>query len=310
MFKYKAGMRSDGPLLNGVGTASSKNMSNCAWLAVLALAFLRNDAPAGSAPRAIALPGSHVPKASYCANSPNSGVIQAPGNRRNMSVHSASQPIRVQRVDAVAHQYSTSFADDENPISEGGSWINGKAVGLDWADVRTVPGLALGVSLPSKYADPTAVLTGDWGSDQQAEGTVTVKTPLSSCCHEVELRLRSIIAPHSITGYEIVCSVSVSNPYLEIVRWNGPLNDFTYVSKVGIGCVDGDILKAVAVGDIISVYKNGAKVLEGKDQNFTGGSPGIGFYEDSNDVWNKLGFGNWRQFGFSRFSATDDLRAH
>src|SRR6266566_2363792 len=247
-------------------------MSNCAWLAVLALALLRHDAPAGSATGAIALPGSHVPEVSYRADSPTSGVVRAPGTRRNMSAYWASRPIHVQRVTAVAHNYSTSFADDEDPVSEGGSWINGKAVGLDWADVRTVPGLAFGVSLPSKYADPTAVLTGDWGSDQQAEGTVTAKAPISTCCHEVELRLRSIIAPHSITGYEILCSVSVSNPYLEIVRWNGPLNDFTYVSKVGIGCADGDILKAVALGDIISVYKNGAKVLEGKDGNYTSGS--------------------------------------
>lgn len=286
-----------------------ESMGNCAWLVVLALALLRHDAPAGSAPRAIALPGSHVPEVSNCANSPNSGVIRELGTSRNMSVHSALQPIHVQRVAAVAHNYSTAFTDNEDPISEGGSWINGKVVGLDWADVRTVPGLAFGVSLPSKYADPTAVLTGDWGSDQQAEGTVTVKTPLSTCCHEVELRLRSIIAPHSITGYEILCSVSVSNPYLEIVRWNGPLNDFTSVSKVGIGCADGDILTAVVLGDAISVYKNGAKVLEGKDGNYTSGSPGIGFYEDSNDVWSKLGFSSWRQFGFSRFSATDDVRA-
>jgi hypothetical protein len=283
-------------------------MSNCAWLAVLALALLRHGA-AGNAPRVTVFPGSHVPEVSYRANSPNCAVIQAPGTRRNMSVHSASQPIDVKRVAARVHNYSTSFAADEDPISEGGSWINGKSVGLDWADVRTVPGLAFGVNLPSKYADPTAVLTGDWGSDQQAEGTVTVKTPLFTCCHEVELRLRSIIAPHSITGYEILCSISVSNPYLEIVRWNGPLNDFTYVSKVGIGCADGDILKAVAHGDIISVYKNGAKLLESKDGNYTSGSPGIGFYEDSNDVWSKFGFGRWSQFGFSRFSATDDVRA-
>jgi hypothetical protein len=124
----------------------------------------------------------------------------------------------------------------------------------------------------------------------------------------VELRLRSTITPHSITGYEILCSVSLISPYLEIVRWNGPLNDFTSISKVGIGCADGDILKAVARGDIISVYKNGTKVLEGKDGHYARGSPGIGFYEDTTDMWSKLGFRSWSQFGFSRFSATDDVR--
>src|SRR5450755_2533009 len=100
-----------------------ERMSNWARLAVLALALLGHDVPAGSASGAIALPGSHVAEVSYCANrycenSPNSVVISAPGTRRNMSGHSASQPICVQRAAAVARNYSTSFADDESPISE------------------------------------------------------------------------------------------------------------------------------------------------------------------------------------------------
>jgi hypothetical protein len=284
-------------------------MCNFAWLAVLALAFLRHDAPAKSAPLSLALSGCHILEVPFRADNPNSILMGSLSTRRNMSVHLTSSRTYVQQVAAAVHNYSTSFEVDEDPISEGGSWKNGKAAGLDWADVRTVPGLAFGVSLPSKYADPTAVLTGDWGSDQQAEGTVKVRTFLTGCCREVELRLRSTITPHSITGYEILCSVSVSNPYLEIVRWNGPLNDFNYVSKVDIGCADGDILRAVAFGDVISVYKNGVKVLEGKDSHFRTGSPGIGFYEDRTDVWSKLGFSSWRQFGFSRFSATDDVRA-
>ena len=47
----------------------------------------------------------------------------------------------------------------------------------------------------------------------------------SSVFEEVELRLRTTITPHSITGYEVNCSVSTnsSNNYLQIVRWNGAL---------------------------------------------------------------------------------------
>lgn len=249
-------------------------MKNFAWLPALVLALLNQDAPMER------VASSLTPVAS-----------------------------EVQHTAAVTHNYSTSFAKDENPISEGDAWINGKAVGLDWADVRTVSGLASGVNLPSKYADPTAVLAGDWGSDQQAEATVNVKTPLTRCCREVELRLRTTIMARSITGYEILCSVAVSRPYLEIVRWNGPLNDFTYVSRSTVGCADGDVLRAVVIGDVISAYKNGAKVLEGKDDHFANGSPGIGFYEDRDDVLSKLGFSSWTEFGFSRFSATDDVRA-
>ena len=40
--------------------------------------------------------------------------------------------------------YSTTFPLTENPISEGGSWTNGGATGLGWANVQTTPGLSFG----------------------------------------------------------------------------------------------------------------------------------------------------------------------
>src|SRR5512135_3464606 len=40
--------------------------------------------------------------------------------------------------------YSTNFTRAENPISESGAWANGEADGLDWANVRTIPGFAFG----------------------------------------------------------------------------------------------------------------------------------------------------------------------
>jgi hypothetical protein len=64
-------------------------------------------------------------------------------------------------------QYSTNFPLTENPISEGGRWINGAAVGLDWADVQTTGGFAGGVGPASAaYADPTAIVSGTWGPNQ------------------------------------------------------------------------------------------------------------------------------------------------
>jgi hypothetical protein len=150
--------------------------------------------------------------------------------------------------------YHTLFPKAQNPISENESWINGGTVGFDWADVRTKPGIAFGTDLATQYADPTAVLAGTWGSNQEVERKVTVRKAFSDCCHEVELRLRTTIRPHAITGYEVLCSVVVGNPYLEIVRWNGPLNDFTYIGRTKLGCGEGDTLKAIAFGNRISPY--------------------------------------------------------
>ena len=34
----------------------------------------------------------------------------------------------------LVRSYSTDFEPDENPVSEGGIWINGLKEGIDWAD--------------------------------------------------------------------------------------------------------------------------------------------------------------------------------
>src|SRR5438046_7973905 len=37
--------------------------------------------------------------------------------------------------EAIAESYTTNFPLTENPISEGGNWINGLTNGIDWSDV-------------------------------------------------------------------------------------------------------------------------------------------------------------------------------
>src|SRR5438445_9866419 len=74
----------------------------------------------------------------------------------------------------LAQSYTTSFPGTENPISESGNWINGGTTGLDWGNVQTTAAKAFGVSLPSQFGDPTAVLTGSWGPNQTVTGTVRV----------------------------------------------------------------------------------------------------------------------------------------
>src|SRR3977135_3307741 len=51
---------------------------------------------------------------------------------------------RLQERQVVSHTYTTTFPLNETPISEGNEWINGKAVGLNWADVHTTRGMAFG----------------------------------------------------------------------------------------------------------------------------------------------------------------------
>lgn len=200
--------------------------------------------------------------------------------------------------------YRTSFQLDEDPISEGGMWINGREDGIDWCNVITRNGVAYGevsrmgvaerrveqgnlsptadtASPEGDYDDPTAVLTGAWGKNQTAKATVFSRNQTGEYFQEVEFRLRSTIAPHRCTGYEVFWRcLKTEEAYAEIVRWNGKVGDFTSLKKlVGprYGVMDGDLVEASIVGDVIKGYINGLEMISATDDTFDSGSPGIGF---------------------------------
>src|SRR5882724_1286228 len=113
-----------------------------------------------------------------------------------------------------------------------------------------------------------------------AQAVVHSVNQTSNVYEEVELRLRTTITDHSITGYEINfrCTSDASR-YVEIVRWNGPFGSFTYVKTTpGPGIHDGDVIKASIVGSTITVYINDKRVLQGTDRTYTSGNPGLGFF--------------------------------
>jgi hypothetical protein len=203
--------------------------------------------------------------------------------------------------------YTTAFPLSENPISEGGNWINGQAVGLDWHDVSTTPGLAIGHQSGSSYTDGTALLTGAWGPTQTVEAVVHTINPKESCYQEVEMRLRSNLTAHSCTGYEISFKATKSaSAYLIIVRWNGPVGDFTYLQNstgAQYGIAEGDTVKATIVGNVITAYINGVAVGTATDSTYTTGNPGMGFNLETNDA---TCIGTNGDYGFTRFTAMAD----
>jgi hypothetical protein len=219
-----------------------------------------------------------------------------------------------------AQSYTTNFLAIENPISEGGSWVGGQSAGGNlWGNIQTNGIMAFGVSEPTQFGDPTAILTKTFGPDQTVSGTVKIvgSAPTGTCCHEIELRLRMTISANSIRGYEAYCNVMSNNPYCHIARWNGPNGSYCNLDSNPSATFagDGDVLKATATGTnptTITLSKNGTTILTVSDsgQNcspggaagpFTSGSPGIGFY-DSQDS-------NWSNFGFSSFSAASSSSA-
>ena len=228
----------------------------------------------------------------------------SPQNKRCLSLLAAPVP-------AGTHgPYTTTFSHAENPISEGGRWLNGKADGLDWTDVRTTAGFAFGTEIggsrpnPQKYDDSTALLKGTWGPNQTVQATVHAVNPNQDgkVWEEVELRLRSSISPRNCTGYEVMFRCTkIPQAYCNIARWEGPLGKFTMLKETRgseYGVKDGDVVKATMIGRILTVYINGVQKIQLSDDKFASGNPGVGYYLEG-------ATGVIGDFGFSNFMATD-----
>jgi len=198
---------------------------------------------------------------------------------------------------AVPADYSTSFPATESPISESSNWTNGLAVGLDWNNVQTTPGKAFGAAISGGYDDCLAVLTNTtFASDQYAEAVVYRAGGYSpGVSHEIELLIRFSITANDAHGYEVLWNVTGE---LNVVRWNGPLGDYTAWnggSGPNIGApADGDVLRAEMTGSILTVYKNASLVLTAASETtYTTGQPGIGFWPTTGATLASLG---WKSF--------------
>ncbi len=201
--------------------------------------------------------------------------------------------------------YVAKLGVAEDPISENGEWISGKAVGIDWADVATTPNFAYGTeSSGGGYDDSMALLTGTWGPDQMAEATVHSINQNANIYEEVELRLRSSLSTHRSTGYEInFRCLKTAYGYTQIVRWEGPLGKFKYLASqqgAKYGVANGDVVRATIVGNVITAYINGIRMLRAKDETYGTGNPGIGFFLQGSSGVNQ-------DYGFSSFKASDRL---
>lgn len=175
--------------------------------------------------------------------------------------------------------FFTTFSATENPISEGGKWVCGGAVGLDWTNPQTSGGrLAatnIELSVPP-FNDSIAHLSTAYrtfNANQFAQGTVH-RVGGYTQGHEALLLLRFLIAPHVASGYEIYWS---TNGGLTLVLWNGPLNDFIPLTSVTPGIASaGDVLWAGITGSAITAKINGSTVLTYSDTTWSTGQPGVG----------------------------------
>jgi subtilisin family serine protease len=310
--------------INAIGTGPASAASNAVTPATVPGAPTIGAATAGNAQATVSFiaPGSNggSPITSYRVTSNPGGVTRTrAGSPQTVTglANGTSYTFTVQAINAIGTgpasaasnavtptaggggaSYTTNFPATENPISQGGMWINGKAVGLDWNNVQTTPGKAFAAAFVGGYDDPIAVLNTTFTANQYAQGTVYRAAGYSpSTNHEIELLLRFRITPDTARGYEILWG---HGGELNVVRWNGPYGSYTpLLGTIGpnIGAaVDGDVLRGEIVGNVVRVYKNGTLVATTPaDNTFADGQPGIGF-------WPRPG-ATLQSFGWKSFSA-------
>ncbi len=201
--------------------------------------------------------------------------------------------------------YSTNFPVAENPLSEGGKWVDGKVVGVDWNNPLSAGGKAYASTVsgtPSRYNDSVAQLSTSvhaFSASQYAEATVFLVNGYTATSHEAELLLRFSITAHNAHGYEILWGL---RGYIAVVRWNGNLGDYTALYDPGAGSIpppkDGDVLRAEISGNIITVKRNGSTVatVDVTSQGgtvYSSGQPGMGFWPVDGATPQNYGWKSW-----------------
>lgn len=203
--------------------------------------------------------------------------------------------------------FSTIFPVAENPISQGGIWLNGALDGGGWANCRVLaPGKVIGLQSGADFTDGTALLsTINTSNDLYCEGVVFDELAgASTGFPEVENRLCSLLSSGSNTGYEANYSMNQgASGYASIVRWNGGVGAFDELIRgdgAQFNVTHGDIIAFRKVGQTFISYKNGAEMLRFTDNSvskFTTGMPGIGFNRSPSG-----GGADNTKYGFSRWT--------
>ena len=200
--------------------------------------------------------------------------------------------------------YSTRFELDEDPLSEGGMWLNGRKDGIDWANIisrqrrglwgrdphgrqRNVASSRATSKRPRNPRTSATTTTRPQCSRANGEATSTPgrrvfsRDPTDEYFQEVEIRLRSTMTPHLCTGYEVFFRCLKTGGRLRgdraLERRRG---DFTSLKKLfgpQYGVKDGDVIEAHRCRQRPQGFVNGVELISATDDTFDSGSPGIGF---------------------------------
>lgn len=215
------------------------------------------------------------------------------------------------RAPTAATDFSTAFPATENPISQGGIFLNGGTDGTAWKDNQSA-GKAFATSIDTDgVTDCVSQLKRSFlacTSNQYSEATLFKVGGYGPgvTTHELEVFVNLTIASNSITGYELYLNIGGNHT---LVRWNGAHNDFSPLDSNNAGngnmpaYADGDVIRIERNGSALNCYHRtaaGSFILytTHSDTTYTGGNPGFGT-NPANDaggspVVSSAGIASWR----------------
>jgi hypothetical protein len=202
--------------------------------------------------------------------------------------------------------YTTAFPATENPISQGGIWLNGLTDGLDWNDIQTSVGkayagaidIAVGGDSDSICCLRRSLLAAT--PKQFAEATFFKSAGYNPAGdHEFSLLLRFSIAAHNAAGIEWYTNQNLGST---VVLWNGAHSDFTPIFLCTVtSLADGDVFRMeVDNSNVVTCYQSGSVVGSGTVSGAPAiGNPGFGNNPTGSGVSvSGLGWKTWRGGSF------------
>lgn len=209
--------------------------------------------------------------------------------------------------------YSTAFAGGiENPLSEGGKWLNGAADGVGWNNCQVTANGCVGSqdTLSPRYADDNAMLKTSvhtFAAHQYVKCVLYLAAGYTGGGgkHECEMYVHMNISANSITGFEISVGQNAGSVYAFITRWDGAVNSFTTLIDPGSGfgsytntpaaLANGQVYEAeITAGGVMTLRQSGIVIVAATDAtHFTSGQPGLGFWPVDGAVKTSQG---WKYF--------------
>lgn len=209
--------------------------------------------------------------------------------------------------------YVTTGNTVENPHSEGGIFLGGAQIGLDWHDQQSNGSGIFGTQpAPSEFDDNIERVNPEvftFGLRQYVLGKFLRAGGYNPTqVHECELHLWCFIGPHHVSTMELLMDTAGNSTFN---RWNGDLNDVSFLSPsgTGIGTIanNDEILFRVDENGLFEAFKNppslgspGTALLSLTDTTLLGIEPAEARTPGDASFWRPHASIVPTNFGFSR----------